>query len=526
MEWLMLSTHTLASVSIPGACFIIFLFFLYLKIAAMRPRSPLPPGPPSMPIIGNLLDMPRRSAWLTYKELSRRYGKLVYLGAAGRGFLVVDDANIAVELLEKHSVIFSSRPESTMVNLTGLEWALVFTPYGSLWRRQRRLFWQHFHPGVIHNYFPTIQQGARNLLSRLVISPEKLSEHVRYTLGSSMIKVTYGLDVAKSKDKYLSTLERGMEGFGLLAHEYTPLFEVFPKLSRIPQWLPGAGFLRHLAAARQATYALRDIPWRAAKDNIAQNGAGHSIASAIIEGLTELSTNSAADEEGIAKDVAAVTYAGGIDTVAAQHSALCGFFVAMSLFPEVQRAAQAELDAVVGPDRLPELADREALPYVNSVVKELLRWHSSAPLGCPRMTTEDFKYDGYFIPRNTIVVVNVWSIMNDPEMYPSPERFWPERYLRDGKLNPNVRDPTSIAFGFGRRICPGRYFGDATLFIYIASILHTFRIAPPYDENGDPIHIRPQYTNGFIAHLEDCRCTITPRSASAEALIRASEIGI
>ena len=105
--------------------------------------------------------------------------------------------------------------------------------------------------------------------------------------------------------------------------------------------------------------------------------------------------------------------------------------------------------------------------------------------------------------------------MNDPQIYPSPERFWPERYLKEGTLDPNIRDPTMIAFGFGRRyvqfmmpgcwaitsrrMCPGRYFGDATLFTYIASILHTLCITPPYDENGDPIRTRPQYTDGFIA---------------------------
>ena len=143
----------------------------------------------------------------------------------------------------------------------------------------------------------------------------------------------------------------------------------------------------------------------------------------------------------------------------------------MSLHPEVQRKAQAELDAVVGLARLPTLADRELLPYVNAVCKEVLRWHTSGPLGMAHVNTSDDEFNGYLIPRNSTVMVNVWyvqwrsnfttcpvsdllvrrAITQDPETYPNPEKFAPERFLRDGKPTSDVLDPTTYSFGFGRR---------------------------------------------------------------------------
>jgi cytochrome P450 len=71
-------------------------------------------------------------------------------------------------------------------------------------------------------------------------------------------------------------------------------------------------------------------------------------------------------------------FGGGVDTTA---SAEYGFFLAMILFPEVQKKAQAEIDAVVGSERLPTFADQPNLPYVNALATELLRWHSVVPLG-------------------------------------------------------------------------------------------------------------------------------------------------
>lgn len=87
---------------------------------------------------------------------------------------------------------------------------------------------------------------------------------------------------------------------------------------------------------------------------------------------------------------------------------MCAFFFAMSQNPMVQEKARRELDAVVGSSRLPGLMDRESLPYVNAVVKETLRWQNVAPLGLPHVSTSDDEYNGYFIPKDTIVMANVW----------------------------------------------------------------------------------------------------------------------
>lgn len=84
------------------------------------------------------------------------------------------------------------------------------------------------------------------------------------------------------------------------------------------------------------------------------------------------------------------------------------FFLAMVQFPEAQKMAQQELDAVVGPDRLPDFADREALPYVRAVIKETIRWHTVAPIGISHRTVEEDEYNGYRIPAGSAVVPNAW----------------------------------------------------------------------------------------------------------------------
>ena len=100
----------------------------------------------------------------------------------------------------------------------------------------------------------------------------------------------------------------------------------------------------------------------------------------------------------------------------------------MALYPEVQKKAQAEIDTVVGPNRLPDFHDRPSLPYINAVVKELLRWNLVGPLGLPfviimvatiltcsegipHMSTNYDEYNGFFIPKGTVMIGNSWLVL-------------------------------------------------------------------------------------------------------------------
>ncbi|KAF8576950.1 cytochrome P450, partial [Ramaria rubella] len=153
----------------------------------------------------------------------------------------------------------------------------------------------------------------------------------------------------------------------------------------------------------------------------------------------------------------------------------------MLLYPETQRKAQTELDSVID-GRLPEFSDRKNLPYINALCQEVLRWNPVVPLGIAHRVSEDDAFGTYFIPRGSIVVGNAWAMLQDERTYgPEIEKFKPERFL-----DPTVQYPLP-AFGFGRRICPGRHFADNTIFIAIASTLKSFQITPARDSTGKEI---------------------------------------
>ncbi|TFK80092.1 cytochrome P450 [Polyporus arcularius HHB13444] len=488
----------------------VLLVHLYKAIRAGNKRLPLPPGPPGLPIVGNLFDIPRTTPWIGYRDMSKKYGSLMCLRALGRTVIVIGDARTAVDLLEKRSVTYADRPVLNVVRLTGWDWNFVFARYGQRWRERRRMFWQYFRPDAVCNYRERQRDGVQRLLSGLLASPQKLSEHLRFSLTAIVLGSIYGMEIAE-EDPHIATFEKGLESIEFLIS--SSLLEYVPAIvGRVPAWLPGTGVLRRVAEIREAVSSIRNTPWGYSKDASRTGDRQHCIAHSIIERLShaEDEVNLAHAQEDIAKDAAGTAYAAAVDT---QFATLQRFFVAMSLYPDVQRKAQAELEQVIGQNRMPEAEDRDRLPYVNALIKETLRWYPALPTGVARSALTDDEYNGYRIPKGATVILNAWAIMHDDKVYPDPERFSPERFLKDGAVDPEVMDPASLVFGIGRRICPGRYFADTTMFALIASVLHSFEISPRLDDDGRPVATRPHAATGIISRFEDWHCTVKPRSS-------------
>ncbi|KAI0945621.1 hypothetical protein AcW1_001797 [Taiwanofungus camphoratus] len=183
----------------------------------------------------------------------------------------------------------------------------------------------------------------------------------------------------------------------------------------------------------------------------------------------------------------------------------------------MQKKAQREIDEVVGNERLPTLADRDRLPYISALCWEVLRWNPAGPLGVPHRLVKDDIHAGYFLPKGSIVIANVWKFLHDPNTYTDPFTFNPDRFMPADAKAPE-QDPRQVAFGFGRRICPGMHLAEASVFLLCAMSLAAFHISKPV-QDGQVIDPVIEYSTGAISHPHPFKCFIGPRSEKAEVLI-------
>ena len=164
----------------------------------------------------------------------------------------------------------------------------------------------------------------------------------------------------------------------------------------------------------------------------------------------------------------------------------------MIAFPEVQRRAHAEIDAVVGCDRLPTFADAPRLPYVQAIIRETLRWRPVTPFSVPHASTEEDWYEGMYIPKGTVCISNLWHCNHDRTVFgEDADEFRPERHLDEqGNLLPGPMETYRaghVSFGFGRRICVGKDLAAESLFIDIVRILWAAKLEPAQDGNGKEV---------------------------------------
>ena len=122
------------------------------------------------------------------------------------------------------------------------------------------------------------------------------------------------------------------------------------------------------------------------------------------------------------------------------------------------------------------------------------------------------------IPKGAYLLPALWWLLKNPDVYPRPEVFDPQRFLDRDEPDPNL-----TAFGFGRRVCPGRHLADSNLYLSIVLTLSAFDIKKAVDEHGNDIPIVIRHEPGFVSHPKPFRFQITPRGPKQEALIRRLE---
>ncbi|KAK0501132.1 cytochrome P450 [Armillaria luteobubalina] len=497
------------------AIFLFTAFVLYrLSLSILRRHLPFPPGPKRLPLIGNLWNAPRTGdhPWRTYAKWATTYGDVFYLDTPGNPTVVINSAQAAEDLFEKRSGNYSDRPDFTMMKLSGWDYNLGFMRYSNRWRTHRQMFHQYFQPRAVPEYYPVQLKATSALLKQLLKSPDAFAHHIRHHAGSVIMKTVYGYDVDPNGDRFVDLVNQAQESIHVAGNVGAFLVDYIPKLQYLPRWVPGTRFLSLARAWRKDVEEMAEEPFKYTIESVAKGIAPPSFVS---ENLTKTGASENVAHLEIVRNTAAVAFSAGADTTV---SAVLSAIFAFLLYPEVQTRAQAEVDAVIGHGiRLPNFDDRPQLPYIDAIVLEVLRWNPVVPLGVAHRSMKEDVYKGYHIPAGTTVIGNAWAILHDEKDYPNPLAFDPDRFIpHDGK---KAQPEPTVAFGFGRRICPGRYLALNSTWIAIASMVSTLSFSKAVDSEGRVIEPSDVYTSGFVSFPLPFECRIKPRSAAAQALL-------
>jgi cytochrome P450 len=394
---------------------------------------------------------------------------------------------------------------------------IVFIGYTDVWRRMRKAVHEGFNKAAVHRYHPIQYAEAVHLVQGVLATPEEWDKHLRRSSASSVMAVVYGTEpIASEQDPRVKRVNDHVTRLSRASLPGAHLVQFIPWMRYLPRSL--AKWKRNAQDWHERDSVMFGDLLKSVRQRMAKGEAHATLAATLVE---DVGRNNLSEKENAW--LAGTMYAAGAETTS---SAMAWFMFAIVLHPDVQKRAQAELDTVVGRSRPPSFSDFEDLPYIRALVKEVLRWHTVDPVGLPHRTTEDDWYNGYFIPKGTLLVPNVWHLNRDPDIYgPDADLFNPSRHLdRDGQLLAAIadtKDESHVSYGFGRRICIGRHVANNALFINISMMLWAMNIERATDEKGEllPMDVDGCIEDGLVVRPLPFQCKISPRFPEARDII-------
>ncbi|KAL4985308.1 cytochrome P450 [Aspergillus falconensis] len=415
-----------------------------------------------------------------WQNLRHEYGPIYSLMLGTQCLVVLSSDEAVKELLDRRGGIYSHRQEMYTGQLLcsgGLR--MLIMGYGPTCR----------------NYLLYQMLENKQMLHQFLAEPHDFLKHIRRYSNALTTTTVFGWRTPTYEDPKMKQLFDGFSQFAELNQAGAAAFlDFFPCCKSCPiSWCRRSASQRSCISTRRPS--TRGTGWRGRKDSDDQAA---YISGTLLEA--------------------------GSDTTS---STLYAFVQAMLLYPDVQRKAQAGIDRVIGPDRLPVMHDLPDLQYIRACM-ETLRWMPTTILrAVPHAVTQDDSYMGYFIPRGTGVMNNVWAIHHDEKRHPKPRQFNPDWYkddtqsLSDAATNPDASKRDASTFGAARRICLGIHVAERSLFLGMSRILWAFDISPKKDANGKEIvPYQERLTQGFVCMPEEFPANITPRDEKRAEMVR------
>lgn len=354
-----------------------------------------PPGPKRIPVAGCALVMPTRNEHQTFSRWADEFGRIVGLKVFGQRLVLLNTSEVATELLNTRSSIYSYRPNFPMLEMMSFpKWNVGIMNTGSTHRSARKILSQSMNPKAIHLYHDIMANEVRCLLKYIRDSPSEYARHLRRLNANIILRIFYGVQPDRVETENLVTLNNKLlDATSLAGAPLAYLVNTFPILKYWPRFLPGGSFKADVEVGSRLVEELFTIP-------IIPVNTKETMTMPFLS--MHIGDKS---QRNLARSVAATAFSAGVET---STSMLLSFVLAMVLYPDVQRKAQSEIDARLS-GALPTVKDRlDTLPYMDAILSECFRWAPPGHLGLPHCLSQDDSINGYLLPRGTMVLPNIW----------------------------------------------------------------------------------------------------------------------
>ncbi|KAF9891620.1 hypothetical protein FE257_003631 [Aspergillus nanangensis] len=495
---------SLAATTAIGLILVIIIRYAYTSYQWHR-KYKLPPLVPGVPIFGNTFQIPALQQGPWAKKLAEKYGEMFTCKFGGHYWVFLNSSRVVTDLMERRAAMYSSRPPFPMTQgiMSGGS-RIVLMPYNDRWRLLRRVMHQILSAKNQDVFMPFQDLESKQLCWEYLHNPDRWwSANGRYA-NSVIMSVVFGRrsllddpDVVELFETLELFLENQQPGVNIV-----DAFPIIDKLPKALQWWRPRGE-RIFEKTRKVYKRELDRLEQRIRDGTQRRCFGVDfLESKEVQKMDEIQK----------LFVFGSLMEAGSDT----SRVTIGQIIAGAItYPDWVQRARAELDSVCGAngERLPQWEDRSRLPYITAVVKEGFRWRPNiAEIGAPTALTQDDEYEGYRFPKGTVFTWNAWAIALNPEEYPEPERFWPDRFLNDD-LDNGLKG--HWAFGPGRRVCVGWKVGEMNVWIAIARLLYCFDFNEVPGQPIDTMTI-PQITK----NEPQFAAKVAVRSPAHAALIR------
>ncbi|KAJ6006938.1 hypothetical protein N7451_004882 [Penicillium sp. IBT 35674x] len=494
-----------------------------------KARLQLPPGPSGNPIWGHFRMVPKDHPEHQFVKWGEVYNSdILYYNVLSRPVIILNSVEAAHNLLDKRGANYADRPRFVVFEVMGWGVTLTFLRWSPRFRLHRKLLQQSFTQSACRPYRPIQQEEARRAVKAMLRRPQDWEILLRQFSTAVVLRIGFGIEIQEENDPYVQMAIDVEEATGKGGVPGASIVDLVPILRHLPSFVENISTafqpLAHARRTRLSIQNLHDAPWKAAEKFVRSGAASQPSfmrkhLGRYISNEKDGKPNEAtiADLKGAA---GAISIAGGNTT----WSTVIVCILNLMTHPLIQAKVKQEIENVVGVDehgnirRLPDFDDRPQLRYLEYVIQEATRWAPLSPLGVPHASLEDDIYNGYHIPKGSVVFANAWAMSRDERYYSSPEEFDPDRYISKSEGGKGEPLPEG-SFGFGRRVCPGQYLALAGVYIVLATLLATMDLDCPVHGNGERIEPRVTFSNGLSGVPDSFQCVITPTSERTRELL-------